>query len=106
MEMKTPIETWFRQFAIATILGLLTIKSPVAAQDESDPAPPQATTVSDAEIPVDNLQVVLRPLMRDDCQLHRPARSTGRHVRRVDLVFGIGYNDDIQQAADLLMEKA
>jgi small conductance mechanosensitive channel len=31
---------------------------------------------------------------------------TGRDIRRVDLVFGIGYGDDIQQATDVLMEIA
>jgi small conductance mechanosensitive channel len=31
---------------------------------------------------------------------------TGRDIRRVDLVFGIGYGDDIQHATDLLMEIA
>ena len=31
---------------------------------------------------------------------------TGKDTRRVDLVFGIGYEDDIQQAIDLLNEIA
>lgn len=31
---------------------------------------------------------------------------TGRDIRRVDLVFGIGYGDNIQQAADVLNELA
>jgi small conductance mechanosensitive channel len=31
---------------------------------------------------------------------------TGRDIRRVDLVFGIGYGDDIQHATDVLMEIA
>ena len=31
---------------------------------------------------------------------------TGRDLRRVDLVFGIGYDDDIQQAIDVLKEVA
>jgi small conductance mechanosensitive channel len=31
---------------------------------------------------------------------------TGSDVRRVDLVFGIGYDDDIQQATDVLMKIA
>jgi small conductance mechanosensitive channel len=31
---------------------------------------------------------------------------TGRDVRRVDLVFGIGYDDDIQHAIDVLREIA
>ena len=31
---------------------------------------------------------------------------TGKDVRRVDLVFGIGYNDNIQHATEVLMEIA
>jgi small conductance mechanosensitive channel len=31
---------------------------------------------------------------------------TGRDIRRVDLVFGIGYGDDIQQAIDVLEQVA
>jgi small conductance mechanosensitive channel len=31
---------------------------------------------------------------------------TGKDIRRVDLVFGIGYDDNIQQATDVLMEIA
>ena len=69
MEMKSPVETWCRRFAIVVIAGLLAVSSPVAAQDESDPAPTQATTVSDSEIPVDNLQVVLRPLMQEELEI-------------------------------------
>ena len=31
---------------------------------------------------------------------------TGKDIRRVDLIFGIGYDDDIQRASDVLKEVA
>ena len=67
--MRMPVGAWWGRLAFVAVVGLLAVKSPVAAQQESDPAPPQATTVSNAEIPVDNLQVILRPLTQDELEV-------------------------------------
>jgi small conductance mechanosensitive channel len=42
---------------------------PAIAQEKSDADPPQANTTSDAKIPVDHLQVILRPLPTDELQI-------------------------------------
>jgi hypothetical protein len=67
--MRSPAGTWCGRFALVAIVGLLAVRSPVAAQEISEPAPQQATTTSDATIPTDNLLVILRPLTKDDLQI-------------------------------------
>jgi small conductance mechanosensitive channel len=67
--MKTPAGAWCGRFVFIAVVGLLVVKSSVIAQDETNPALSQATTVSDAEIPVDNLQVVLRPLTQEELEI-------------------------------------
>ncbi len=47
------------------VAGLFALPSPSNAQDDLGHSP-QAGTTSDATIPVDNLQVILRPLMKDE----------------------------------------
>ena len=67
--MRTPVEVWLGRFALVALAALLTVKSPVLAQEKSEPDPPQAMTASDAEIPVDHLQVSLRPLMKEELEI-------------------------------------
>jgi small conductance mechanosensitive channel len=57
---------WRRRVALVVVTGLLAVKSPVIAQEQSKPESPPAKTTSDAMIPVDHLQVVLRPLTKDE----------------------------------------
>jgi small conductance mechanosensitive channel len=64
--MRTPAGAWCSRFALVALVSLLAVQSPVAAQEDSEPPPPQAMTTSDAEIPVDQLQVTLRPLTKDE----------------------------------------
>jgi small conductance mechanosensitive channel len=47
----------------------LAVTSPVVSQEKPESEIPQATTVSDAEIPVDHLQVGLRPLTKDELEI-------------------------------------
>jgi small conductance mechanosensitive channel len=67
--MKTLVNAWCGRVAIVAVFGLLAVQSPAVAQENSAPDPPQATTVSDAEIPVDHLQVGLRPLTKDELEI-------------------------------------
>ncbi len=67
--MRTPIGIWCGRFALVAIASLLAAKSLLVAQDETEPDPPQAITVSEAEIPVDHLQVILRPLTKDELEI-------------------------------------
>ena len=67
--MRTPIGIWCGRFALVAIASLLAAKSLLVAQDETEPDSPQAITVSKAEIPVDHLQVILRPLTKDELEI-------------------------------------
>jgi small conductance mechanosensitive channel len=69
IEMRTPVRRWWGRLAFIAVVGLLVVKSSVIAQDGTNPAPPPATTVADAEIPVDSLQVVLRPLTQEELDI-------------------------------------
>jgi small conductance mechanosensitive channel len=68
-KMRTPAGAWCGRFTLVAMVGFLAVQSPVAAQEESEPPPPQAMTTSDAEIPVDHLQVTLRPLTKDELEV-------------------------------------
>ena len=67
--MRTPAGARCGRFALVAVVGLLAVKSPVAAQEKSEPEAPRAATVSEAEIPVDHLQVILRPLTKDELEI-------------------------------------
>jgi small conductance mechanosensitive channel len=53
---------------LVILAGLLLFSPPVIAHEESEP-PPRATTTADAKIRVDHLQVVLRPLMKNELHI-------------------------------------
>ena len=67
--MITPVGTWYGRLAVVAVVGLLAVKPPVVAQEESKPVSPQATTITDTIIPVDHLQVLLRPLSKDALEI-------------------------------------
>jgi small conductance mechanosensitive channel len=70
--MKRPILTarvWRHPLAWLVALGLMGALSTSAAQQESNTEPPQPTTVADANIPVDHLHVILRPLTKDELEI-------------------------------------
>jgi small conductance mechanosensitive channel len=67
--MRMPVGRCWGRLVFIAVVGLLVVNSSVMAQDETNPALSQATTVSDAEIPVDNLQVVLRPLTQEELEI-------------------------------------
>jgi len=67
--MKTHTGVWCGRFGLIAFVWFLTVHSSVVAQEKPEPEPPQATTASDAEIPVDNLQVILRPLTKDELEI-------------------------------------
>ncbi len=59
---------WHNRLARLLVIGLLTSSASVVAQDESQPLP-QTNTVADANIPIDRLQVKLRPLMKEELEI-------------------------------------
>jgi small conductance mechanosensitive channel len=67
--MRTRVGTLYGRLTVVAFVGLLAVKSPVVAQEESKPVPPQATTIADTIIPVDHLQVLLRPLTKDELEI-------------------------------------
>ena len=67
--MITPVGTLYGRLAVVAVVGLLAVKPPVVAQEESKPVSPQATTITDTIIPVDHLQVLLRPLSKDALEI-------------------------------------
>jgi small conductance mechanosensitive channel len=69
IKVKTYTGIWRAPFMSVAMVSLLVVISPVNAQESSNSDPPQATTVSDAEIPVDNLHVSLRPLTKDELEI-------------------------------------
>jgi small conductance mechanosensitive channel len=72
--MRTLVGVWHGRFALVAVVGLLAVTSPVVSQEKSEATPPHTTTVSDAEIPVDHLQVVLRPLTKDELEVELRSR--------------------------------
>lgn len=71
--MKTPMCRPFGRVAFAGIISLFFFVAPRLSQEETRPNPPQATTVSDVEIPLDHLHVILRPLTQDELQVELDA---------------------------------
>lgn len=64
--MRSYLGIWRGPFVFVTLLAII---SPVNAQEDSNPEPPQATTDSKREIPLDHLQVRLRPLTQDELEI-------------------------------------
>jgi len=72
--MRSYLGMWLGHFLLVANVALLaatmlTVASPFDAQESSTLDPPQATTDSDAEIPVDHLQIRLRPLTKDELEI-------------------------------------
>jgi small conductance mechanosensitive channel len=67
--MRASVGVWRGHSALFTLIALLMVASMVVAQDVPGPERPQATTTSDADIPVDHLQVVLRPLTKGELEI-------------------------------------
>ena len=67
--MRTFVGVSYGRLAVVAVVGLLLVKSPAIAQETSATAAPQATTTADAIIPVDHLQVGLRPLTKDELEI-------------------------------------
>lgn len=72
--MRSHLGIGHGHFLLAANIGLLAaimlaVASPVDAQESSTLDPPQATTDADAEIPVDHLQVRLRPLTKGELEV-------------------------------------
>jgi small conductance mechanosensitive channel len=67
--MRKTFGAWRGRFTLLVVAGLLAVQLPAAAQEKSDPAASQATTTVSAEIPVDHLQVTLRPLTKDELEI-------------------------------------
>ena len=57
------------RFMLFALLGVLIVNSPAIAQESSAPASTKATTISDAAIPVDHLQVILRPRTKEELEI-------------------------------------
>ena len=77
---------------------MLAVASPVDAQESSVLDLPQATTDSEAEIPVDHLQIRLRPLTKDELEielnswlnlLRAKIREVGDTELKSRLIWGI-----------------
>jgi small conductance mechanosensitive channel len=58
-------DSWRSWGSFVLVASLLSVSSPATAQEAAD-SPPPATTTVDATIPVDHLQVMLRPLTKDE----------------------------------------
>ncbi|TWU12118.1 Small-conductance mechanosensitive channel [Symmachiella macrocystis] len=67
--MRTFAGSWLGRFALVVAIGLSVVKSPTMAQETSGTEPPELTTTSDAEVPVDHLQVILRPLTKGELEI-------------------------------------
>ena len=67
--MRTSVGAWYGRLAVIAVVGLLLVQSPVIAQERSEPDSQHATTASDAEIPVDHLHVILRPLTKKELEI-------------------------------------
>ena len=67
--MRTPTEVWRGRLALVAVGCLLAVNSTVIAQDKSNQESPKATTTSNATIPVDQLQVILRPLTKVELEV-------------------------------------
>ena len=67
--MRTPTEARCGRLTLVAVVCLLAFNSTVIGQEKSDPEPPRATTTSDATIPVDHLQVILRPLTKGELEI-------------------------------------
>ena len=65
---KGPNRARHRRLRLFIAVGLLVVNSPATAQEEPEPSPPATTTV-DTKIPVDHLQVRLRPLTKDELEI-------------------------------------
>ncbi len=67
---QVPSRVWARRGVlwITTALCFAMVGSHVFAQEPPPSKPSQAQTISDATIPLDNLQVTLRPLTKDELE--------------------------------------
>jgi small conductance mechanosensitive channel len=101
---------WHRRFAPAALVyGFLSINSLAIAQRDSGSPPPQPITLSDSEIPLDHLQVVLRPLTREELEIELGGwldllRKKIHEVGNVELkVMALGEGDSDDQLGQQLV---
>jgi len=67
--MRTSAGLWLGRCVLVAVISLVMVKSSTRAQETSSPEPPQLATTSDAKVPVDHLQVILRPLTKDELEI-------------------------------------
>lgn len=103
--MKRLFMTWNR--LLWSAIALITISSWSFAGE--CPTDIKAVTAADPKIPIEVLSHRVKPLTQ--CELDTEAQAwllllkdkvTGITQRRVDLVFGVGYSDDIDKTQSIL----
>jgi small conductance mechanosensitive channel len=74
--MRPPVGLWIARFALVVIVGLMAVTSLSAAQEASESETPPEELKWDATTPVDQLQVTLRPLTKDELEVELDAWIT------------------------------